>query len=384
MRLLPGALLAATLLAVGGCSSWNPLVAMGIRSEPAHKPTPLAPINATVTPRAAWSANVGKSGGFAFRPQLEGDRVYAAAADGAVSVLDAESGRQVARYDTKKKLSAGVTVGEGRIVLGTLKGEVIVLDAANGNPAWSTSVAGEVIAPAAITRQSVIVRTSDGRIFGLAPADGKRQWVFQRPTPALLLRSEAGVLVSGGDVVAGYPNGKLIALDLDDGKLTWEVTVSQPHGTTELERIADVAGLPVIESGTICAGAYQGKIACFDIQTRNMVWSRDVSTPTGLARGAKHVYAVDDTGAVHALDKATGTSVWKQDKLQYRKLSAPVVVSGYVVVGDLQGYIHVLSPDDGSIVGRLATDGTAVEELVPVTDGVLVQTAGGIVSRLRF
>jgi len=140
----------------------------------------------------------------------------------------------------------------------------------------------------------------------------------------------------------------------------------------------------VIDAGTVCAGAYQGKVACFDIQSRNVVWSRDLSTALGLARGPRHLYAVDDSGAIHALDKSTGTSVWKQDKLQYRRLTAPVVANGFVVVGDLQGYIHVLSPDDGSIVGRLATDGTPVQALVPLTDGLLVQTAGGALSLVRF
>lgn len=382
MRLAP-ALAAAAALALAGCSSWNPLVALGIKSEPAHKPTPLAAIAASVTPRTAWTASVGKSGGFAFRPQVDAGRVYAAAADGTVTILDADSGKPSARIETKQKLSGGVAVGDGKIVVGTLKGEVIALGA-DGKPAWTTSVAGEVIAPAAIARNFVVVRTADGRIFGLAAADGKRQWVFQRPTPALLLRSEAGVAAVGADVVAGYPNGKLIALDIDDGKLTWEVTVSLPRGATELERIADVAGLPVVDAGTICAAAYQGKVACFDIQSRNVLWSRDLSTAVGLARGPKHVYAVDDAGAVHALDRTTGASVWKQDKLLYRKLSAPVVVNGLVVVGDLQGYLHVLSPDDGSIVGRMATDGTRVESLVPTTDGVLVQTAGGTLSLVRF
>ena len=373
----------AASLALAGCSSWNPLVALGLKSEPAHKPTPLAPITATVTPKAVWTTNVGKGGDFRLRPQVDGTRVYAAAADGVVTLLDLDNGRVAARKELKKKLAGGVSVGEGKVLLGTLKGEVIALDP-EGNPAWTASVAGEVIAPAAISRGVVVVRTADGRIFGLDAKDGKRKWVFQRPTPALLLRSEAGVLALSGDVVAGYPNGKLIALDLDDGKLTWEVTVSLPRGATELERIADVAGLPVVEGSTVCAAAYQGKVACFDIQSRAAIWSRDLSTALGLARGPKHVYAIDDTGAVHALDKASGASVWKQDKLQYRRLIAPVVANGFVVVGDLQGYIHVLSPDDGSIVGRLATDGTPVHALVPLTDGLLVQTAGGTLALVRF
>jgi outer membrane protein assembly factor BamB len=384
MRTLRAALAAAVLAScLAGCSSWNPLVALGLKSEPAHKPTALAPIKAAVTPRAAWTVNVGKSGGFNFRPDVEGGRIYAAAADGTITVLEEDTGRVLARADTKKRLSGGVEAGEGLIVVGTLKGEVIALDV-SGRIVWTTSVAGEVIAPAAVSRGVVVVRTSDGRIFGLTAADGKRRWVFQRPTPALLLRSEAGVLAIGGDVIAGYPNGKLIALDIDDGKLTWEVTVTQPRGSTELERIADVAGLPVVEGPIVCAAAFQGKVGCFEIQSRNMIWSRDVSSARGLARDAKNVYVIDDADSVHALDKEAGASVWKQDKLAYRKLTDPVIIDGRIVVGDGFGYLHVLAQEDGALIGRLATDGTAIQSIVKATGGIVVQTAGGSVSMVRL
>ena len=377
------ALAAAVLLLPAGCGSWNPLVAVGIKSEPAHKPTPLTPINATVTATAAWTANVGKSGAFRFRPDIEGGRVYAAAADGNVTILEEDSGRVFTKAETKKRLSGGVEVGGSMILLGTDKGEVVALDV-TGKPAWTTSVAGEVIAPPAFAGKVVVARTSDGRIFGLNAADGKRLWVFQRPTPSLLLRSEAGVIAQGGDVVAGYPNGKLIALDADDGKLTWEVTVSAPRGATELERIADVAGLPLVDGNNICAAAFQGKVACFDIKSRNAVWTRDVSSSRALAHDGKHIYIVDDTGAVHALDKGSGASVWKQDKLMYRRITAPVVHNGRVVVGDGFGFLHVLAPDNGELVGRLATDGSEVHAIVRATQGVVVQTANGTVSLVKF
>jgi outer membrane protein assembly factor BamB len=375
--------LLAPLILASACSTWNPLKAVGIMGESINPPTPLTPITASANPRAAWTAAAGKSLGFGFRPVVDGGRVYVAAGDGALTVLDEDSGRQVARYDTKKKLSGGVEVADGKIVVGTLKGEVIAMDTA-GKTLWTTPIAGEVIAPAALSRKVVVVRTSDGRIFGLSAEDGKRVWVFQRPSPALLLRSEAGVIAVGGDVVAGYPNGKLIALDIDDGKLTWEVTVMQSRGATELERIADVAGLPVIDGPNVCAGAFQGKVSCFEIQTREMVWSRDLSSARALVADGKNVYVVDDIGAVHALDKKTGASVWKQDKLLYRKLSSPVVVDGRVVVGDAFGFLHVLSPETGALVGRLPTDGTAVMSLVPDKHGLIVQTAGGQVASVRF
>jgi outer membrane protein assembly factor BamB len=377
------ALAVAVAAALSGCSSWNPLVAMGISSEPANKPTPLAPITSAITPKAAWSINVGKSGGYAFRPAVYEKRVYAAAADGNVTIIDEDTGRLMTRVDTKKRLSGGLEVGDGKIIAGSLKGEVVALDNA-GKQLWTSTIAGEVIAPAAVSRKIVVVRTSDGRIFGLNADDGKRKWVFQRAAPSLLLRSQAGVLALGQDVVAGYPNGKLIALDIEDGKLTWEVAVVQPRGATELERIADIAGLPVIDGANVCAGAFQGKVACFEITSRNLVWARDLSSSQALARDGKNIYVVDDSGAVHALDKTSGASVWKQDKLLYRRITAPVVIDRLVVVGDLQGFIHVISPDNGEIIGRAATDGTAVTSLTPAVGGVLVQTAGGTVSLVRI
>jgi outer membrane protein assembly factor BamB len=381
-RALRAAALAPALLAAA-CASYNPLVWVGIMSTPANPPTPLAAIDAKVTPRAVWTASVGKSKGFNLRPAIDQGKVYAAAADGTITVVAEDTGKQIERFETRKPVSGGLEVADGRIFAGTTKGQVLALDTA-GKSLWTAQIAGEVIAPASVSRNAVVVRASDGRIFAYSIADGKRLWVYQRPTPTLLLRSPAGVLAVAGDVVAGYPNGKLVALDLDDGKLTWEATVALPRGSTELERIADVAGLPVIDGSNVCAGAFQGKVACFDIATRNALWSRDISTARALVTDAKNLYAVDDTGAVLALDKRSGASVWKQDKLRYRQLTAPVVFDGRIVVGDGYGYLHVLSPDDGALIGRLATDGSAVVSLVPGLSALFAQTAGGSLVAVRF
>jgi outer membrane protein assembly factor BamB len=384
MRIALRAAAIALLALAAACESYNPLRWMGVIHGPAHPPTPLAPIEAKVTPSAVWRASVGKGMGLHLRPAIAGGKVYAAAADGTITILAEDDGHVLSKIETKKPIAGGLEVAEdGTILAGTLKGEVIAVEP-SGKVRWASHVAGEVIAPPAVSRNIVVARTADGRLFGFSLTDGKRLWVYQRPTPSLLLRSPAGVLAIGGDVVAGYPNGKLIALDLDDGKLVWEVTVTQPRGATELERIADVAGLPVIDGANICAAAYQGKVACFEISTRTAVWSREISTARSLAIDAKNLYLVDDTGAVHALDKKAGASVWKQEKLLYRDLTAPVVFDGKVVVGDLQGFVHVLSPDDGALVGRLATDGTAVVSLVSGLSGLYVQTAGGAVLRVRY
>jgi outer membrane protein assembly factor BamB len=374
---------AALVACVPGCSSWNPLVAVGLVSEPANKPVELKPIKASLSPRVAWTQSIGKSQGYVFRPSVFERRVYAIAGDGTLAIMDEDTGRSMLKVDLKKRLSGGLEIGDGTVIAGTLKGEVIAMDS-SGKVLWTSVVSGEIIAPAAVSRKTAVVRTSDGRIFGLNLADGKRKWVFQRASPSLLLRSEAGVLAVGQDVVAGYPNGKLIALDIDDGKLTWETTVTLPRGATELERIADVAGLPVIDGANVCAAAFQSKVACFEIASRNMLWSRDLSSARALARDERNIYLVDDAANVHALAKEGGASVWKQDKMQYRRLTAPLVFDRLIWVGDYQGYVHMLAPETGEIVGRVATDGSAISAMVPANGGVIVQTANGTVAFIRL
>ncbi|MGE0358405.1 MAG: outer membrane protein assembly factor BamB [Burkholderiales bacterium] len=383
MRAAARLLAAACALGLAGCGSFGSFGFFGFFGDDAKKPMPLSEIRASATPVVAWSVSVGKSGDFRFSPRLDGDRVFAAAADGTLTILDAKDGRVVTRLDAKRKLSSGAA-GEGDLVIaGTLKGEVIAMDTA-GKERWVARVGGEVLAPAVIAGKRAIVRTADGRIFALSLADGKREWVYQRPTPALLLRAETSVIATPSNVVAGYPGGKLLALDLDDGKLTWEVTVSLPRGATELERVADVSGLPVIDGGRICAAAFQGKVACFDIASGNTLWTRDISSASGLALDDKSLYIADDADVVHALDREGGASRWKQDKLLRRRLTAPLAVEGKVVVGDSLGFLHVLAKDDGAFIGRLSLGGDAIRSLVPAPGGLLVQTAGGTLSFVRL
>jgi outer membrane protein assembly factor BamB len=359
------------------------LAGCGLFGGSSPKPSPLTEFAAQVKPVAAWTVSVGKSGGYRLWPTVSGGRVHAAAADGTITVLDEETGRVISRFELNRKLSSGAS-GDGEILFaGTIKGDIVAFDA-SGKEKWKANVAGEVLAPVTVAGKNAIVRTADGRIYALDLADGKRRWVYQRAAPALLLRGESGVVATPTNVVAGYPGGKLIALDLDDGKLTWEVTVSLPRGATELERVADVSGIPVIDSGRICAAAYQGKVACFDIQGGNTLWTRELSSATGLALDDRSVYISDDQDNVHALDREGGASRWKQDKLLRRRLTAPVASGGRVVVGDAFGYLHILSRDDGAIIGRHAIDGTEVNALLAVKGGVLAQTAGGSLTLVRF
>ncbi len=345
------------------------------------KPVVLAEMkNDTVT--VVWSAYTGKSGGYLFAPAFADKLVYVAGHDGTLTALADEGGRIVTRIDAKAKLSGGVGAAENIVVVASNKGEVLAFDPA-GRSVWKSSVSGEVLAPPNVMASSVIVRTADGRIFALNRADGKRKWVFQRPPPSLTLRSNASVLVSGNTIYAGYPGGKVVAIEAESGKPTWEATVSLPRGATELERVADVSGVPVLDDSRVCASVYQGRTGCVETLNGNILWTREISSADGVAIDAKYLYVADVDGNVHALDKTTGASVWKQEKLVNRNPGTPLVVKGKVLVGDANGLIHALSLENGELIGRATTDGSRIVSLLAYGDRAVAQTDKGSVYLLN-
>src|SRR5262245_3458397 len=360
--------LSAILLAVGGCGSSGPVVT----------PAELTEFKPSASLKVLWRGYVAAASKNAYFPQVSGGVVYAVGEDGVVTGFDVSSGGSQVQIEAGERVTGGVGVGGGLVLLGTRKGEVLAFET-SGKALWKVQLSSEVLAPPAAEDGIVVARTADGRIHGLDAATGKSKWLFQQRMPSLSVRSNTGLVVQRGGVFAGFPGGRLVALALANGNVAWEGIVALPRGATELERVADVTSLPVIDFPRICAAAFQGRVACFDVQRGTLLWARDASSLAGIALDARHLYYTDDRGAVLALDKANGASVWRQDKLADRRVSAPLAVGRYVVVGDFEGYVHLLSAEDGSFAARIATDGETIIA-PPVAIGsstFLVQTRDG-------
>lgn len=323
-----------------------------------------------------WQAQVGASGEFVFTPAVFGETVFAAAKDG--TLVRIENGREVWRTKSDHTFSAGVG-SDGRIVVvATPKGEVLAFSATDGKPLWQARVSSEVLAAPAIAGDLVIVRSNDHRIFAFAAADGQRRWLYQRSTPALALRLPAGVLATAKAIYAGFPGGKLAAIAAANGAALWEASVAMPRGATELERLADVVGEPVLSGNDVCAVAYQGRLACFEVDSGRSIWARDASSLAGLTIGERSIVLVDEKDQVLAYERNGGASLWKQEGLLRRALSRPLILQRRVIVGDFQGYVHLLAGFDGAFAARIATDGSPIKAPPqPYREGVLVQTQNG-------
>jgi outer membrane protein assembly factor BamB len=374
---------AASLMAALALSGCNPLSLFSSSSGP--KPAELKPIERAQEVRVLWTASVGRAERFIFAPAPVGDAIFAAARDGTVVRLNAANGTERWRSSAERRLSGGVGADARSVVVATEEGEVIALEAADGKVRWRARVSSEVLAPPAIGSGLVLVRSVDNRIFAFGEDDGKRRWVYQRAPASLIVRSPAGMTIVGDTAFAGFSGGKLAAIALSNGGVRWESTVALPKGATELERVTDVVGEPVVQGREVCAAAYQGRVACYEIASGRQIWSRELSSLTGVSAEARYAFVSDDRGGVHALDRSNGRSVWKQDKLTNRQLSLPAAVGSSVAVGDFEGYVHFLSRESGAFVARYASGGGAVRAApVSLSSGVLVQTQDGTLLALAL
>jgi outer membrane protein assembly factor BamB len=367
----------STLITLSGCGTLSS-TSDGWFGSSSGKPGALTPIRNAVAVRTIWKGAVGPAGKTVLFPAIGGGTVWVASARGQIAGFNATNGASVARFDTREPVSSGVAVNGAVIAVGTARGELLAMDL-SGKTLWKTPVPGEMLAPPVIDGDLVIVRVGDGAIHAYDLAGGKRRWLYQRSAPSLTVRSHAGLVVNRGAVYAGFPGGRLIALSAANGGVAWDSVVALPKGTTELERVADVTSPPVVEDGRACAAVYQGRTACFDAARGASIWARDISSFTGLGADIRNIYVTDDKNVVMALDKASGGTLWRQDKLPGRGLTRSLALGRHIIVGDNQGYVHLLSREDGSLVGRAATDGSAIVAAPLAIDltSFLVQTRDG-------
>lgn len=354
------------------------LLAAACSGPTGPQPAELQPIPKPREVRVLWSANVGAGQRFTFFPALVGDAVYAGARDGTVTRLDAKNGDERWRASLELRLSGGVGADERTVAVASEEGEVVALEADSGKVRWRARVSSEVLAPPAVGDGVVVVRSIDNRVFALGLEDGKRRWVYQRAPTSLLVRAPAGIVIAGGLAFAGFPGGKLAAIALDNGTVRWEATVAAPRGATELERVTDVIGAPALEGREVCAAAYRSRVACFDAASGRQLWGRELASLSAVKLDARYAFVADEAGAVHALDRTNGQSVWKQDRLAHRSLSAPFPGGEAIAVGDFEGYVHFLARDSGAFIARRETDGAAVLAApLALPAGLLVQTEDG-------
>ncbi len=361
-------LLLATMLALTACKTKDD-------KKKIDQPVELVDIkNPTVRVQKVWGASVG-GGGKKLRLGLglaaNGDRLYAAGRDGEIAAFNLKTGKQLWRTKTKLELTGGTGASADVVAVGSADGQVLALSAANGTELWRADVKGEVLSAPAVAEKEIVVRTVDGKLRSLAIVDGAELWSTEQQIPRLTLRGVATPVVAREMALSGFDNGRVVAVSMTDGSTVWESPVSPSHGRTELERLNDIdAAVKVIGEDVFVVG-FQGRAAMLALENGQIWWTRDLSSYRGVDVDDDQMYVSTSTGEVVAMKRRTGTEVWRNDSLKHRGLSAPAAVGDYVVVADLDGYVHWFDRITGTIAGRAKTAGDRVTNAPLVVDNTL-------------
>lgn len=345
--------------------------------KPRIEPAPLVNFKPSLTVRTLWQADLGRAGTPFLAPVFTDGKVYAAGSDGKVVALDAASGRQVWSVTVDADIAAGVGADAATVVVASARGTVFAFDAATGKQRWKVKASTEVLSAPAVGSGVVVVRSMDNKIVAYDVESGERRWVVQRTAPALVLRAAPGIVINDGVAFIALPAGRLLAINTATGTARWDAPIAEPRGATELERVADVSGMPALLGREVCATAYQGRIACVDTGNGSLRWAREFSADVGPAIDQRYVFAADELGSLAGFSRDTGGSLWRSTALRGRGLSAPVSFGRAVVVGDKQGYLHFLSREEGAMLAR--TSMGAQLRAAPIVTGanLVAQTVEG-------
>jgi outer membrane protein assembly factor BamB len=389
-------------LMLSGCSAfdWASESMSGIKdyftggADNADPPNALTEYSPEVTADILWKESVGiGTDGQTLKlvPAIGSGRIFAADRDGLVQARDLSTGKlawEVEIEDEKENaihFSGGPGLGLTSVILGTNDAEIIALNIENGSTLWKTSVSSEVLSVPVVANGIVILRTTDGSVIALNEKTGQKIWSYEHNVPALTVRGTGAPLIIEDTLIEGYDNGKLMALRLDDGKYVWEASVTIPKGRSEVERLVDIDVDPIESRGVIYTASYNGGSAAVSILDGDVLWRNEaVSSHTGLSQDDQYLYISNSSGHVLQLDKRTGSSLWEQKDLHGRKLTSPAHYQGYVVVGDIEGYVHWLSSTDGHLMGRVQVAGDAIDaKPIVVGDTVYIYAKDGTLAALK-
>lgn len=382
-RFVKKVLLSISVLGLlAGCSSEEDTVVMA----------PLPKVQSEFTPKSLWSSQIGDGVGQFFSklsPVYAYDNLFVASRDGVVKALDPETGNVVwevdLQGDTTARLSGGIAAAYQKLYLGSENGEVIALDVKTGEEVWRTKVNGEVLANPVADASLIMVHTSQGTMVALEQASGEERWTISTDVPNLTLRGDSAPSTVSGGVFWGTANGRLAAAIVERGQLIWQQPVGTPKGATEIDRLVDVDSSPIILGGTLYTVGFNGQLISIDLRSGNPIWKRNYSSATDMATDNRSLFLVTDKDHVVAVDARSGTELWENDLLENRLLTAPVIVDGYLVVGDSLGYLHWLDRETGNFVSQQLTNDSGLSvgpTMVP--GGYVIVNRDGEIKKLTI
>ena len=303
-----------------------------------------------------------------FIPAFSGGSLFFVDQEGNVSNMDLESGEVLWETELETTISAGIVAGFGRLFLSDDQGNLISLDQEDGSILWKSFAGGEVLANVDVDAGLVIVKTASGFLNAFNIETGSEEWSYRSVAPNLTVRGSSSPVINDNIVYATFDNGRIGAFNLKTGLPIWDGAISFTEGVSELDNLIDADSSPVLEGNRIYTVNFQGNLSVFDAAQRRMVWESQESSfyEPFILRGVLGIISADSK--ISTYSSRTFEDSWKLEEYVLRELSNPEEFKGYILVGDLEGYIHAIDPLTGITVARKKISRNKITTLISRSD----------------
>lgn len=333
------------------------------------KPEAIPSVNVLQDIRLKWTADVGAID-YPLLLTVQSNRVALANAKGQVSLLDAQTGKDLWRVALNTKVSAGVGTDGQQVALVTRDNQLIALK--DGQVMWRQTLPAQSFTAPLVAGARVFVLTAERVVMAFDGASGRPLWTQQRTGEPLVLK-QAGVLMAFKNTLLVGLSGRLLALNPDTGVVRWENAVATPRGVNDMERLVDMVAPASRAGDVVCVRAFQSQVGCVNAEKGQLLWSRAAPGERGISGNDNLMVSILPNGVVQAWNRANGERAWETERLKYRVLSAPLVTPRGILVADNGGNLYLLSLADGALLNRVKLAG---DELVaaPLAAGNVVVT----------
>ena len=342
--------------------------------------------------RVAWKHSIGESSNRERPlppPPIGADgKIFTMDAEAHVSAYDATTGARLWSKDMAERtkndreaFGGGLAYDSGKLYMTSGYRFVAAMDAATGKMLWRTNTDSPIHGAPAVANGLVMVINVDDDLEAYKTDNGVQDWTYQGLTePARILKASSPV-PAGEVVIAPFASGELVALHASNGNEEWGVTLSRTSRTNAISEIRDIAGRPVVYSGSVFAGSHSGVFANVDLRTGQMKWTLPITTITTPWPAGDVVYVVSVAGEVICASRENGQVYWITDlnknvkkKKQRAMFYGPVLASGRLVVVSDHGKAVALDPRTGAIKTTIDIGGPALVEPIAMNDMLYVVT----------
>ena len=352
------------------------------------KPTQLSEIKQTQHLNKSWTKTVGtnnkNNGLLKLSPQIHNAIIYTADNSGLIVATDTKSSKTHWQKNIGKSIVSGPYIASNYLAVSTSDAHIVLLNAKTGEMLWSNPVSNEILSTPVVANGTLLAKTIDGNLYAFSVKSGKRLWLYEHGSPSLILKSASSPVVDNNYAIVGFPDGKLDGINIDDGMLLWQRSVAYANGSSDVDRLIDIDATPIVSKDVVYTATYQGYITALSLKTGNFLWRHKLSTYKDIALNRNKLFATDDSDVVMAFNRSNGSVAWRQTALKARNVSAPEVSGKFVLVGDMEGVLHLLSSNNGKFLSRASLGGSIASK--PLIDGkdIYVLTTNGQLVKLSM